>query len=103
MQKLVGGYIEVVPVGPGIDMIIDREGTLLELPHNGCGVRRAYSFARADDEGDFVSLTKEDITRCLKLWSAHRHVPRPNPDACITIIKGDEIITHLRAMAESAR
>lgn len=34
LQKLVGGYIERVEIGPGLDMIVDEEGRLKGLPQN---------------------------------------------------------------------
>jgi hypothetical protein len=69
-QKLVGGYIEVVRLDNGIDAVINEEGKLIELEpniallHNG----EVYDYIAGtavlvshDDEGEFVSLTPEQI------------------------------------------
>lgn len=79
MQDLVGGYLEVIrPAGlpNGIDMWINEEGRLINLP---CHRNPFYHepifgnwfLARHNDAGDTVSLTMNDIAEIvirMKFW-----------------------------------
>jgi hypothetical protein len=68
MKKLVGGYLELVRVTDEIDMWINEEGKLLELPPNFVLDYKGRTvdiiagdafFASNNEEGDTVSLTNE--------------------------------------------
>lgn len=70
-QKIVGGYIEVVPYDENAIIICNEEGKLLGLKPN-CMFDFDYiagDFIVAGDDyenGDFKSLTKKDIKRIVK-------------------------------------
>lgn len=69
LQKLVGGYIEAVPLAPNVDAFCNEEGRILGLPRNRwidsvqqyvCG---PIVVSRHNEEGEATDLTAEDI-RC---------------------------------------
>ena len=71
LQEYVGGYIDVVALNHGIDLVINDEGKIKELPINRAwtnGNGRVYDIihgnilcVRHDGEGEFISIEKEDI------------------------------------------
>lgn len=72
MQKIVGGYIQVVPHWPGsvskkVTMMCNEEGKLRGLEPNfdipGDRIVGNILITRTDDEGETVSLTESDIAR----------------------------------------
>lgn len=59
LQRLVGGYIEVVPTPQSKDLIVNEEGVLKALPVN----KKATMIAGQPIVGDMVILTgKERLT-----------------------------------------
>lgn len=68
MQKLVGGYIEAVPLEREIDAYCNEEGKLIGLPLNRRIPGRGDVFAgdffvsRANGDGEQIDLTDEDVT-----------------------------------------
>lgn len=82
MQSMVGGYIECLHVGNGVDMWLNDEGKLHGLPVNivlGSSDREILDtiqgdvfFASANDEGETIGLTDEQISWVnRKLDSGH--------------------------------
>jgi hypothetical protein len=69
MSDLVGGYIETVGLGDGLDLCLNEEGKLLGLPPNvalfgGQDVVAGDCFLlRHDEEGESISVTPEDINK----------------------------------------
>lgn len=69
LQKIVGGYIEVIGM-QDYDIIINEEGKLLELEPNFM-LHNGYDFVAGTailvgvdyEEGEFVSLTDEQILK----------------------------------------
>lgn len=66
LQKIVDGYIEVVPfTNDGTHLIINEEGKLTGLPYNfpyyDDFIVGTAIFTKSDDEGEFSGLTDEDI------------------------------------------
>lgn len=63
LQKLVGGFIELHHVAGQIKLLCNEEGRLLALPP--MDVRGSVFFGTLvfvrDQDGDFVSLTEEDV------------------------------------------
>ncbi len=59
-QQLVGGYIEVVGLEPGIVLICNEEGKIIGLPANRLFrndiIMGTFLIVAIDDEGDFTSL-----------------------------------------------
>lgn len=45
MQEVVGGYIEAVYIGMGVNVICNEEGTLLRLPYNEKAVNVCSGFS----------------------------------------------------------
>lgn len=70
LQKLVGGYIEVVSIGRGLLLVLNEEGRLRSMKEN---VRCVYGtifgpvFITADKDEDFRSLTTEEI-QTARAW-----------------------------------
>lgn len=72
-QNLVGGYIEVLPVGNNILLVCNEEGKLEELEPNfrlGNDVIVGDAVFVADgNDGEFHSLSEGNIQRLLKMFS----------------------------------
>lgn len=75
MQGLVGGYIECVPLAPGVDMFVNEEGLLRSLPPNRL-IRRidgaeipivgdAIIVATSED-GETVGLSEQQASDWLR-------------------------------------
>lgn len=66
LQKLVGGYIETISIGQGVILICNEDGKYsgllpnFYLPWNDLLVGLAI-FVSSDDEGNFVSLSEEQM------------------------------------------
>jgi hypothetical protein len=69
-QEIVGGYIEIVPVGPSLMMVCNEEGKLLNLPlnfvWNDDAIAGTVFFCSRDAE-DITGLTK-DRAKAVKAW-----------------------------------
>jgi hypothetical protein len=71
MSQLVGGYIEIVSVGDGLDLCLNEEGKLLGLPMNFSifggqdVVAGDCFFLRHDEEGEAASVTDDDIRKLV--------------------------------------
>jgi len=72
MQQLVGGFIQMVPISDGIELVCNEEGKFAGLPVNfKLGMDRIVGdvfFTRTDDEGEPASLTDEDLSY-LNEWT----------------------------------
>lgn len=72
MQKLVGGYIEMVTLEEGIDLVCNEEGKLQGLPANRDipelrdTIRGDFFISRHDEEGETVDLTDADVKKYTK-------------------------------------
>ena len=75
MQALVGGYVQTVPLSPGVDLWINEEGLLKGLPANrlitddeGCEwpIVGDCFVAASSEEGETVSLTDEQAAEWLQ-------------------------------------
>jgi len=69
MQDLVGGFIEMVPLDGGIELVCDEEGKLkgkplhLRLFDGRDFVAGDCFLVRHDDEGEAASVTPADVAR----------------------------------------
>lgn len=70
-QKIVDGLIEVVHIEDGICLICNEEGMLLELPKHR-GIHGTFLIV-GDMDGEFISLTDEQITRMKKIYNNRRN------------------------------
>lgn len=70
LQEYVGGGIDVVALDHGIDLVINDEGKIRELPMNRAwtdGSGRVYDIIHGNilcvrhDGGEFISIENEDI------------------------------------------
>ena len=68
MQGIVGGYIECLSITPTLDMWLNEEGKLIDLPLNLCvsnngeivdGICGDVFFASHDSEGETIGITEE--------------------------------------------
>lgn len=76
LQDFVGGYIEVLNIDDGIDLVCNEEGKIPPLPANR-GVKNQdgqivevicgnFLFVSTDSDGEFISLTDEQILHVMK-------------------------------------
>lgn len=56
-QSLVGGYIEVVPVGNENLMVVNEEGLIHRLPHN----QKASTLSGRNIVGDVFLIAQKDF------------------------------------------
>lgn len=87
MQAVVGGLFDCVRLPNNIDMWVNDEGLILDLPLN---LRMYYQgelynmicgnafFASTNDEGDTVALNDEQIEFIQKALSLECHIIRPD-------------------------
>lgn len=75
MQALVGGLIQYVyfdDIGLGIDMVCNEEGKLIGLDYNFIWnkdiVVGTVFFCAADNEGNSISITKEQIRYLTEIF-----------------------------------
>lgn len=65
LQEVVGGRIEAIPLLPDLTIIINEEGLILNLRHNvlwrGHYLRGDVLVTKGDEDGEFVSLSPEEI------------------------------------------
>ena len=76
LQDAVGGFIQPIGVG-NVELVINEEGKIFDLPYNEYGtriLRKAYSTddyivgdivvtGGVDDEGEWIGLTDEQVTQ----------------------------------------
>ena len=69
-QKFVDGYIEVISIGNGIDLVCDEEGKINHLQPNVAWIEDGKVIdiicgncllCRYNGKGDFVSIKNEDV------------------------------------------
>lgn len=69
-QRFVGGYIEVISIGNGIDLVCNEEGKINRLQPTVAWIEDGELveiicgecfLCRHNDEGEFVSIKDEDI------------------------------------------
>jgi len=75
LQKIVGGYIEVVSLGQGVTLVCDEEGKIKgKQPNwdvNGDLIVGTF-FLCGSKGSDFASLTEEQIKWCKEMTSTER-------------------------------
>jgi hypothetical protein len=74
LKTLVGGILDVIYLGDGLDGFINDEGLLMGLPPNvytetGALLVGPIVFTRTDDEGETVSVKPQDL-QTVKDWLA---------------------------------
>lgn len=70
LQTLVGGYIEVVPLAPGVDLVCNEEATYAgpgggPLEQNAAGILGPLVILGSTDDGDFRQLTPAEVEQAL--------------------------------------
>jgi hypothetical protein len=60
MQAIVQGYIEIVGISDGLDMVCNEEGLMRDLPLNR-GLRGTFFIMRKDAKGSLADLTDQDV------------------------------------------
>lgn len=72
MQKIVGGYIELVPVRTGCVMLCNEEGRIQKLPYNfnlgNNNIVGDVIFTRQSDT-EFTDLNETDVEMILHFFS----------------------------------
>lgn len=62
MQEVVGGYIEIVPIGSNLYIVCNEEGKLIELPPNPTATIICMAFGFCDDiVGNVIICTRDKI------------------------------------------
>ena len=77
LQAIVGGLIECYPIGENLDLVLNEEGKMMQLPWNRPLfdqdgkvfdlVAGPCFLIRADNEGGFISVTDEDVQKYRSL------------------------------------
>jgi hypothetical protein len=76
-QKIVGGYIEIIRLHDDVILVCNEEGKLDGLPPNRMIpeyrdiIMGTFFLTYDDDEGNFTSLTDEQIANNIKRFSEH--------------------------------
>lgn len=74
MQAIVGGYIESINVSSRIDLWINEDGLAEKLPFNlyakDIPLFGTIFAAAHNDEGDMISLTKNQITQMIGFFES---------------------------------
>jgi hypothetical protein len=76
MQTIVGGYIQMVPIAKGIDLVCDEEGLMKGYPFNraenlvngGCIVGNFF-ITRTNASGGAQSLSPKDIKTYMERYT----------------------------------
>lgn len=78
MQSIVGGYIECIMMPGNIDIYINEEGTLMNLPFNrfvaGSPLVGNIFAASHDKDGNCISLNQKQIDTLMKMFSLKESV-----------------------------
>jgi hypothetical protein len=102
-QSLVGGYVEMYPVGPQVALLLNEDGISMNLPEN-CGFLGTIVFVgvKIDNDGEEIwySLNEEQIRKC-KAWAERRKDAKPDR-SLPTIVSLDQE-TWLRSLENQAR
>jgi uncharacterized protein (DUF736 family) len=73
MQSIVGGYIETVYLDGEIILVCNEEGKMTGLPANrslrGDVIMGDCFITAANEEGDFVSLTDEQMKKAMEVFT----------------------------------
>jgi hypothetical protein len=73
LQKLVGGYVQAVPLADSVDIMCNEEGLVLGLPFNRIYGPHAFHgnffISRVDRNGKTISLTDDDIDQYTHLFA----------------------------------
>ena len=61
LQKIVGGYIEVVPVFKNKYIVVDEEGRMKNYKHNETASRLVFGQVNGDIVGDMLLCEQNEI------------------------------------------
>lgn len=107
MQLLVGGYVQAVPVGPGVTILVDEDG-LAKNKSDNCGFVGTFVFVEdvliSEDEGyDWGSLSDENVGKALRWCQRYGSAVHPDRSGGISIVFGaEEIKKHREELAVDA-
>lgn len=97
LSEAVGGYIEVVPVGPGVYIVLNEDGMAKNLPDN-CGLLGTFVFIGMRPEevehedldvaDEFCGLGEDDLGRAAE-WCRRREGAK-HPRRGFEVVSGDE-------------
>jgi Domain of unknown function (DUF3846) len=106
MQKMVGGCIEHVPMGPGVVLVCNENGVGDDLPHDigiyvgtifFCGLR---SYRDGYHE---VGLSRENVRKVLAWCELHKNdPPRGAEDREFHVVSGDTVDAMMARIREHA-
>jgi hypothetical protein len=79
MVKTVGGYIQMVPTAPHIDVVCNEEGMFAgpngtPLPANDAGYLGDVLMIATDDDGEHRDMTPEELRKSLAYFKAGKGV-----------------------------
>ena len=81
MQSLVGGYIQLVPIGLGIDLLCNEEGLLLKLPVN-CGFAGTIALVGLNlNTAERRSLADDEVGKALAWFRLHEQDRLPDTES----------------------
>ena len=63
LQGFVGGYIEIIPIGDGMSMVLNEDGKALGLPTNLAACARTMGIIALEDEivGNAIVVRDEEM------------------------------------------
>ena len=100
-QQLVGGYVEQVGIGPGVNILCNEDGLAMKLPDN-CGFVGTLVFVQdrlvideyGDETYDWGSLSEENIHKAKAWCQRYEGAAHPNRSGKPRIISGKEAISY---------
>lgn len=82
LQKEVGGYIQMVPVLPSVDLVCNEEGMFAgpngePLPANTCGILGDFLFVAYNTDGEMRGLTPDEVEKIYWWYRDHQNDIHP--------------------------
>jgi hypothetical protein len=105
MQKLVGGYVQAVKVGPNVVVLCDEDGLAKNKPDN-CGFVGSIVFVEevliSPDEGyEWGPLSDDNLRKAVVWCQRYGTTKHPDRSGSTQILFGDEAIKrHQEAVAQ---
>src|SRR4051794_33961701 len=72
LRDLIGGWLELLPIGKNVVIVADEEGRLKGLPFNRCGIVGTFVIAAETGKGNFRSLTDAQVAKAIKWIDRHK-------------------------------
>ena len=106
MRQIVGGFIQMVPIGPCVDVVCNENGMFAgpnqtPLPQNVAGYLGDILLVASDDECECRGMTEEEIRKGLAYLERFKDEVHSGPE--IGFITGSEATLFLEAIRNHRR